>query len=109
VIYILITLLILSEIGIDITPLLAGAGILGLAIGFGSRQLVQDLIAGLFILLEDQYDENDLIELVGSKVVTKGKVLRFTLRKTVLQGENGEIYHIPNSEIKQVTTFKRMS
>ena len=62
VIVVLTSLIVLSHIGIDIAPLLAGAGVIGLAIGFGSQALVKDIITGLFILLEDQIAVGDIVE-----------------------------------------------
>lgn len=95
----LATLMILQEIGINITPLLTGAGILGLAIGFGAQETVKNFLQGLFILLEDQYAEGDMVEVAG----VTGRVAQFDLRHTVLTDSKGVRHHIPNGEIKVVT------
>ncbi len=92
-------LLILSELGINIAPLLTGVGILGLAVGFGARSLVADFIAGFFILLENQFNIGDEVNL-GSN--WQGKVLKISLRTTTLKDKEGKIYIIPNSTIKAV-------
>ena len=88
-------LMILSEIGIDITPLIAGAGIAGLAFGFGGQYLVKDLISGLFIILEDQFRNGDIIEIAG----ISGKVEDVNLRRTILRDIDGVEHHIPNGVI----------
>lgn len=89
------TLMILSEIGIDITPLIAGAGIAGLAFGFGGQYLVKDLISGLFIILEDQFRNGDVIEIAG----ISGKVEDVNLRRTILRDIDGVEHHIPNGVV----------
>ncbi len=103
IIWVIALLTILPELGINITPLLAGLGIGGLALGFGARNLVQDYISGLFILLEDQYRVGEEVEITG----IKGIVEDFSLRRTVLKDENGAYCHIPNSQIKKATNFSR--
>lgn len=92
-------LLILSELGINIAPLLTGVGILGLAVGFGARSLVADFIAGFFILLENQFNIGDNVNL-GSN--WQGRVTKISLRTTTLKDKEGKIYIIPNSAIKAV-------
>ncbi|WP_373230401.1 mechanosensitive ion channel family protein [Cohnella sp.] len=94
-------LLILGEFHIQITPLLAGAGVLGLAIGFGAQSLVKDVITGFFIILEDQFAVGDTIK-TGE---FKGTVEMIGLRATRLQSQTGEIHIIPNGLINQVTNF----
>jgi len=101
-IWIFIFLTILPEFGINIGPLLAGVGIMGLAIGMGARNLIQDYLAGIMIILEDQYRVGEMVEILNKK----GKVLDITLRKTVLEGEK-EIYFIPNGQIKTVANLSR--
>jgi moderate conductance mechanosensitive channel len=88
-------LMILSEIGLDIAPLLAGAGIAGLAFGFGGQYLVRDIISGLFIIVEDQFRRGDVIEVAG----ISGNVEDVNLRRTVLRDIDGVEHHIPNGEI----------
>ncbi|MCK5021921.1 MAG: mechanosensitive ion channel [Candidatus Pacebacteria bacterium] len=98
IIYGVLFLMILSLFGIDITPILASAGVLGLAIGFGTQSLVKDIVSGLFILIENQYGIGDEIKL-GS---FEGKVLRMTIRSTVLKDKEGRTFYIPNGSIKDV-------
>ena len=98
VIWVLATLLVLGELGIDLAPLIAGAGIAGIAIGFGAQNLVKDCVSGLFMLLEDQYGIGDVVD-VG---VASGSVEQITLRTTVLRGQDGTVWHVPNGEIRRV-------
>jgi small-conductance mechanosensitive channel len=94
---------ILSLLGINLGPLLASAGIAGLAIGFGAQTLVKDVINGFFILLENQYDIGDNIRVAG----VKGTVEAMNMRSTVLRDEDGTVHIIPNSEIKIVSNATR--
>jgi small-conductance mechanosensitive channel len=94
-------LLILGEFHIQLAPLLAGAGVLGLAIGFGAQSLVKDVITGFFIILEDQFAVGDVIEARGFK----GTVEMIGLRATRLKSGTGEIHIIPNGSINEVTNF----
>ena len=79
-------------------PLIAGAGIAGIAIGFGAQNLVKDCVAGLFMLIEDQYGIGDVVDLG----VATGSVERVTLRTTVLRSQDGTVWHVPNGEIRRV-------
>lgn len=99
----LVVFMVLSEFGVDITPLIASAGIVGLAIGFGSQQLVRDFLSGFFILLENQYAKGDLVEIAGKA----GKVEEINLRTTVLRSEDGKVHIIPNSAVSIVTRSAR--
>ncbi|MFC5469407.1 mechanosensitive ion channel family protein [Cohnella suwonensis] len=94
-------LLVLGEFHIQLAPLLAGAGVLGLAIGFGAQSLVKDVITGFFIILEDQFAVGDVVQL-GT---FKGTVEMIGLRATTLRSWTGEIHIIPNGAIVQVTNF----
>ncbi len=94
---------ILEQLGIAIGPLLAGAGVAGLAIGFGAQTLVKDLITGFFILLDDQYRVGDSIKAAS----VQGKVERLTLRRTVLRDTDGTLHFIPNSAIQVVSNLTR--
>ena len=89
--------------GIDMKPLLASAGIAGLAIGFGAQTLVKDVINGFFILVENQYDIGDIVRLGP----VTGTVEEMTLRRTVLRDADGSVHVVPNSEIKIVTNMTR--
>jgi moderate conductance mechanosensitive channel len=93
--------MILSKWGVNIVPILTGAGILGLAIGFGSQTLVKDIVTGFFILLENQYNVGDYVEITG----VKGRVRRMNLRTTILKDEDGTISIIPNSSIIKVVKY----
>ncbi|MDX1607785.1 MAG: mechanosensitive ion channel family protein [Candidatus Spechtbacterales bacterium] len=88
-------MIILSELGVDIGPLIAAAGIGGLAIGFGGQYLIRDVINGLFVLLENQYNKGDVV-CFGD---TCGVVEEVNLRRTVLRDLDGTVHTIPNGEI----------
>ena len=88
---------------VDTTALLATAGVLGVAIGFGAQTLVKDVITGLFLLLDDQFFVGETITLDGFT----GVVEIVGLRTTSLRGENGEIFHIPNGSIVKVINHSR--
>lgn len=93
----------IAEWGFNIAPILTGAGIVGLAFGLGSQNVMKDLISGVFIFLEGSYNEGDKVKLAG----LSGEVKRMTLRKTVLiSTEDDSIHIIPNSEIKTISIFK---
>ena len=89
-------LMILPELGIEIGGIFLGAGIIGVAVGFGAQYVIRDFLAGVFIMLENQYRVGDVVELAG----IGGKVEDITLRKTVLRDIDGVVHHIPNGEIK---------
>jgi small-conductance mechanosensitive channel len=97
-------LVLLGEVGIDLAPLLAGAGIAGVAVGFGAQSLVRDFLSGLFILLEDQYGVGDEVRLVGD---ANGTVEDVSLRVTRLRNEDGTVWFVPNGEIRQVGNRSR--
>ena len=92
-------LMILKEFGFDITPLLTGAGIAGVAFGFGAQSMVKDVITGVFILIEDQIRIGDSISIGGFS----GVVERMDLRTTTLRAADGTLHIIPNGEIKAVS------
>ncbi|MFJ5266157.1 mechanosensitive ion channel family protein [Streptomyces sp. NPDC088387] len=91
-------LMILSTFQINLAPLLASAGVAGVAIGFGARNLVTDFLSGVFMILEDQYGVGDSID-AG---VASGEVIEVGLRVTKLRGDNGEIWYVRNGEVKRV-------
>jgi small conductance mechanosensitive channel len=97
----IVILLILGEFHIQLAPLLAGAGVLGLAIGFGAQSLVRDVITGFFIILEDQFAVGDTIK-TGD---FKGTVEMIGLRATRIHSGTGEVHIIPNGSIIQVTNY----
>ena len=102
-IYVLALLLALGEIGFDLGPLIAGAGIVGFAIGFGAQSMVSDIIAGIFILVEDQYAEGDWVDLGDAS----GTVEAVNLRTTVLRDIAGSQWVVPNGEIRRVCNFSQ--
>ena len=103
VIYVVVLLMILMLFGVDITPILAGVGILGLAIGFGAQSLVKDFVSGLFILIENQYGLGDKVK-IGS---FEGRVKRITIRSTALEDDEGKTFYISNGLIKDVINFSQ--
>ena len=103
VIWIIAILMILPEFGVNPTPLLAGAGLVGLAIGMGAKNLIQDYLAGLFILLEDQYRVGEEVEILGKK----GEVVDLNLRRTVIKDSEGNLHYLPNGQIKTASNFSR--
>ena len=98
VIWTVAVLMILGEVGINLGPLIAGAGIVGVAVGFGAQSIVKDFLSGMFMLVEDQYGVGDSID-VG---LVSGTVERVTLRTTILRDGDGSIWYIPNGEIARV-------
>ena len=94
---------VLALLGINMGPLLASAGIAGLAIGFGAQTLVKDFINGFFILAENQYDIGDTVRIAN----VQGVVENVTLRRTVLRDADGTVHTVPSSEIKVVSNLTR--
>lgn len=103
VVVIVAGMLVLSEIGVSVAPLLATAGVAGLAIGFGAQSLIKDYFNGFFLLIEDQIREGDVVE-IGGKA---GEVEEMTLRYVRLRDGDGYVYFIPNGEIKMVVNRTR--
>ncbi|HWT79648.1 MAG TPA: mechanosensitive ion channel family protein, partial [Candidatus Methylomirabilis sp.] len=103
VVLVICAMMVLREIGLDITPLVAGAGVAGLAIGFGAQSLVRDVIGGFFILLEDQFHVGDVIQAAG----VAGQVEQMNLRVTVIRDLQGTVHFIPNGEIKVVSNLTK--
>lgn len=93
----------LRAIGIDVAPLLASAGIAGLAIGFGAQTLVKDVINGFFILAENQFEVGDQVKISG----VQGTVEEVTMRRTILRDSDGSVHTVPNSSIQIVTNLTR--
>ncbi|MBU0712178.1 mechanosensitive ion channel family protein [bacterium] len=94
---------ILSELKIEIGPIIAAAGILGLAVGFGAQSLVKDIISGFFILLADQVRIGDVVEIAGKS----GSVEGLNLRMVTLRDLSGNVHYIPNGEITVVTNMTK--
>ena len=95
--------LVLGELGVSIAPILATAGVAGVAIGFGAQSLIRDYFNGFFILLEDQIREGDLVEIAGKA----GEVEEVTLRYVRMRDGDGIVYFVPNGEIKLVVNRTR--
>jgi len=100
---VIVALIVLSEIGLNIAPLLAGAGVLGVAIGFGSQRLVQDVITGLFLLLENTMQVGDVVSLGGMS----GTVENLSIRTIRLRGLDGSMHIVPFSAVTTVTNMTR--
>ncbi len=103
IIILLVIFMILSELGVSIGPILAGFGVAGIAIGFGAQYLIRDLIAGIFILMENQYRVGDVARVAD----VAGLVEEINLRKTVLRDLDGIVHHIPNGEIRVASNYSR--
>ena len=95
--------MILSELGINIYPLLAGFGVIGVALGFGAQYLIRDLIAGFFVLVENQYNIGDWISIAG----IDGSVQEINMRRTVLRDFDGTVHVVPNGEIKTASNYSK--
>jgi moderate conductance mechanosensitive channel len=103
VIWVTVALIILATMGVNLGPLLASAGIVGVALGFGAQTIVRDTLSGFFILSEHQYDIGDSIELQTSANPVTGTVESFTLRITTIRAFDGTLNIVPNGNI-QVTS-----
>ena len=103
VIFVVAGMLILSELGISIAPILATAGVLGIAIGFGAQSLIKDYFNGFFLLLENQIREGDVVEISGKG----GLVEEVTLRYVKMRDYDGNVHFIPNGTISTVTNMSR--
>ncbi|MDD2565790.1 MAG: mechanosensitive ion channel family protein [Candidatus Gracilibacteria bacterium] len=103
ILLILTVLMILQELGLMIEPILAAAGIIGLAFGFGGQYLIRDIISGLFIILENQYRIGDVVQFdnVG------GLVEEISMRMTTLRDLDGTVHHVPHGEIKTVSNLSK--
>lgn len=96
-------IIILERLGVEIAPLIAGAGIVGIAIGFGAQSLVKDIIAGLFIIIENQYRVGDVVDLGD----VSGLVEHISLRVTVLRDLDGIVHHVPNGTITHTSNYSK--
>ncbi len=99
----LATMQILTQLNVKVEPLLASAGIAGLAIGFGAQTLVKDFINGFFILIENQYDIGDTVKIAGVQGVVEG----LTLRRTTLRDADGTVHTVPSGQITIVSNLTR--
>ena len=89
---------ILDRMGIDLAPLLAGAGVLGVALGFGAQSIIKDLLSGLFIIIENQYRVGDVVDIEGAA----GSVEQITIRSTVIRDGDGNVHYLPNGMVTHV-------
>jgi small conductance mechanosensitive channel len=103
IIIIVAVMMIVGELGIEIGPLIAGAGIVGLAVGFGGQYLIRDIITGLFLMLENQYRIGDVVDIEG----LSGSVEDISLRKTTLRNLDGIVHHIPHGSITKVSNLSK--
>jgi moderate conductance mechanosensitive channel len=107
-IWFFVVVAVLESFNIPVATLLAGAGVVGLAIGFGAQSLVKDMITGFFIILENQFDKGDFVRVnTSGTTVAEGEVLSLGLRSSRIQGYEGELYMIPNGTINEVVNFSR--
>lgn len=102
VVWVIAGLMVLGTIGLEIAPLLAGAGVAGVALGFGAQSIVRDCLAGLFMLIEDQYGIGDVVDLGLAGENVSGVVEQIHLRTTVLRGIDGTVWHVPNGVVQRV-------
>jgi len=102
-IWVVILLMLLSEFGIAIGPILAAAGVAGIAVGFGGQYLIRDVISGIFIIVENQYRTGDVVCFDS----TCGLVEDITLRMTTLRDLDGTVHHIPHGEVKKVSNLTK--
>ena len=103
IIFVITLFMVMSAVGLDLGPLLAGAGVVGLAISFGAQSLVKDVISGLFILVENQFGVGDVVRLEG----VSGAVEKMTLRVVVLRDVEGVVHIVPNGQITKVSNLTR--
>lgn len=100
---VLIFIMLLGILGVDIRPILAGAGIAGFAIGFGTQSLIKDIVAGLSIIMENQFNVGDRVK-IGD---FEGKVISMSVRSTVLRDSEGNRIYLPNGSITHVVNIKK--
>jgi small-conductance mechanosensitive channel len=89
---------ILRRMGIDLTPLIAGASVLGVALGFGAQSIIKDLLTGLFIIIENQYRVGDVVDIEGAA----GSVEQITIRSTIIRDADGNVHYLPNGMVAHV-------
>jgi moderate conductance mechanosensitive channel len=104
VIGVIAVLMILNLFGIDIGPAIAGLGVVGIAVGFGAQTLMRDWLAGIFIVLENQYSQGDVVRIAG----VDGVVEDFSLRRTTLRDLDGTVHTVPNGQITVASNMTRL-
>jgi len=105
VIAVIALLMVLSEVEIDVGPAVAGLGVVGIAVGFGAQTLIRDWLAGIFVVLENQYSAGDLVRIAG----VEGVVEDFSLRRTTLRDADGTVHTVPNGQIIVASNLSRGS
>jgi small-conductance mechanosensitive channel len=105
VILVIAALMVLGELGVNIGPAIAGLGLVGIAVGLGAQTLVKDWLAGIFVVLENQYSYGDLVRIGG----VEGTVEDFSLRRTLLRDADGSFHTVPNGQILVATRLSRRS
>lgn len=101
---IIATLMILGQFSIDVGPAVAGLGVVGIAVGFGAQTLIRDWLAGVFVVLENQYSEGDVVRIAG----VEGVVEAFSLRRTTLRDIDGTVHTVPNGQITVASNLTRL-
>jgi moderate conductance mechanosensitive channel len=101
---IIFILMVLSEFDLNITAILAGASVVGVALGFGAQSLVKDILAGLFIIMENQYRKGDVVKIAD----TSGAVEEINLRRTILRDNDGVTHTVPNGEIRVASNYTKI-
>jgi moderate conductance mechanosensitive channel len=96
-------LTILSQVGIDVGPAVAGLGVVGIAVGFGAQTLIRDWLAGIFVVLENQYSAGDVVRIAG----VEGVVEDLSLRRTLLRDADGTVHIVPNGQIIVASNLSR--
>jgi small-conductance mechanosensitive channel len=96
-------LMVLSQVGIDVGPAVAGLGVVGIAVGFGAQTLIRDWLAGIFVVLENQYSEGEQVRIAG----VEGVVEDFSLRRTMLRDRDGTVHTVPNGQIIVASNLSR--
>lgn len=104
IVWFIATLILLDQLGVNLAPLIAGAGVVGIALGFGAQRMVQDFLAGIFIVLEDQYGVGDYVD-VGE---ASGVVEQVNLRSTRLRDVSGVVWYVPNGQIVRVANMSQL-
>ncbi|MFT4286712.1 mechanosensitive ion channel family protein [Nocardioides sp.] len=100
--------MVLDQLGVNIAPIIASAGIVGLALGFGAQSLVKDFLSGVFMIFEDQYGVGDLVDLGAmTGTASVGRVESVSLRITRLRDEDGTVWFVRNGEVLRVGNFSR--
>lgn len=106
-VFIIASMMIISELGINTGPLIASAGVIGVALGFGAQNLIRDFMSGFFVITENQFRVGDVIEITSNPGAIKisGTVESLTIRTTILRDESGKLHHIPNGNILVTTNM----